>query len=166
MLMQAIEAEVEAILAAHAGLRDQQGRRRVVRNGHGPERQIQTGIGPVEVRRPKVRDRGAEGNEPIRFSSAILPAYRRRSRNIEEQLPWLCLKGVPTDQFAEALTALLGPEAPGLSATTVRRLTRAGKKSMRAGRSATSRPGVTSISGPTASASRPSWSTSHSACWC
>jgi putative transposase len=123
MLLQAIEAEVEAFLAAHAGLRDQQGRRRVVRNGHGPERQIQTGIGPLEVRRPKVRDRNAGSDEPIRFSSAILPAYLRRPRNIEELLPWLYLKGVSTGQFAEALTALLGPEAPGLSATTVRRLT-------------------------------------------
>jgi putative transposase len=125
MLLQAIEAEVEAFLAAHAGLRDQQGRRRVVRNGHGPERQIQTGIGPLAVRRPKIRDRGAGGDEPIRFTSAILPAYLRRARNIEELLPWLYLKGVSTGQFAEALTALLGPEAPGLSAATVRRLTEA-----------------------------------------
>jgi putative transposase len=125
MLLQAIEAEVEAFLAAHAGLRDQQGRRRVVRNGHGPERQIQTGIGPLAVRRPKIRDRGAGGDEPIRFTSAILPAYLRRARNIEELLPWLDLKGVSTGQFAEALTALLGPEAPGLSAATVRRLTEA-----------------------------------------
>jgi putative transposase len=124
MLMQAIEAEVEAFLAAHAGLVDAQGRRRLVRNGHAPERQIQTGIGPLAVRRPKVRDRGAAaGDEPIRFSSTILPAYLRRTRNIEELLPWLYLKGVSTGQFAEALTALLGPEAPGLSATTVRRLT-------------------------------------------
>jgi putative transposase len=125
MLLQAIEAEVEAFLAAHAGLRDQQGRRRVVRNGHGPERQIQTGIGPLAVRRPKIRDRGAGGDEPIRFTSAILPAYLRRARNIEELLPWLYLKGISTGQFAEALTALLGREAPGLSATTVRRLTEA-----------------------------------------
>jgi transposase-like protein len=125
MLMQAIEAEVEAFLAAHAGLVDAQGRRRLVRNGHGPERQIQTGIGPVQVRRPKVRDRGAEGDEPIRFTSAILPAYLRRTRNIEDLLPWLYLKGVSTGQFAEALTALLGPDAPGLSAATVRRLTEA-----------------------------------------
>jgi putative transposase len=124
MLMQAIEAEVETFLAAHAGLLDKQGRRRLVRNGHAPERQIQTGIGPRAVRRPKVRDRGgAEGGEPIRFTSAILPAYLRRTRNIEELLPWLYLKGVSTGQFAEALTALLGPEAPGLSSTTVRRLT-------------------------------------------
>lgn len=124
MLMRAIEAEVEAFLAGHAGLLDQQGRRRLVRNGHAPERRIQTGIGPLEVRRPKVRDRGAAASgEPIRFSSAILPAYLRRTRNLEELLPWLYLKGVSTGQFAEALTALLGPGAPGLSAATVRRLT-------------------------------------------
>src|SRR4051794_19887887 len=125
MLMQAIEAEVEAFLAVHAELADEQGRRRMVRNGHGPERRIQTGIGPIEVRRPKVRDRGARDAAPIRFTSAVLPAYLRRTRNIEELLPWLYLKGVSTGQFDEALTALLGPEAPGLSATTGRRLTEA-----------------------------------------
>jgi putative transposase len=123
--MQAIEAEVEAFLAAHAGLVDAQGRRRLVRNGHAPERQIQTGIGALAVRRPKVRDRGAGGDEPIRFTSAVLPPYLRRARNIEELLPWLYLKGVSTGQFAEALTALLGPDAPGLLAATVRRLTEA-----------------------------------------
>ena len=83
MLMQAIEAEVETFLAAHAGLLDAQGRRRLVRNGHAPERQIQTGIGPLEVRRPKVRDRGAADGEPIRFISAILPPYLRRERSVE-----------------------------------------------------------------------------------
>ena len=125
MLKQAIEAEVEAFLAAHAALTDAQGRRRMVRNGHAPERRIQTGIGPIEVCRPKVRDRGAGDAAPIRFTSAVLPAYLRRTRNIEEFLPWLYLKGVSTGQFDEALTALLGPKAPGLSATTVRRLTEA-----------------------------------------
>ena len=124
MLMQAIEAEVEIFLTAHGSLVDEQGRRRLVRNGHAPERQIQTGIGPLEVRRPKVRDRGgAAGGKPIRFTSAVLPAYLRRTRNIEELLPWLYLKGVSTGQFEEALAALLGTDAPGLSATTVRRLT-------------------------------------------
>jgi putative transposase len=124
MLMQAIEAEVEAFLAGHADLTDAQGRCRLVRNGHAPERQIQTGIGPLGVRRPKLRDRGGAGSgEPIRFTSAILPAYLRRTRNIEELLPWLYLKGVSTGQFDEALAALLGPDAPGLSAGTVRRLT-------------------------------------------
>jgi putative transposase len=103
---------------------DQQGRRRLVRNGHAPERRLQTGIGPLEVRRPKLRDRGrvADGG-PIRFTSAVLPAYLRRTKNIEELLPWLYLKGVSTGQFAEALTARLGSEAPGLSPATVRRLT-------------------------------------------
>ena len=121
MLTQAIE--VEAFLAAHADLTDEQGRRRLVRNGHAPERQLQTGIGPLEVRRPKVRDRGIAGDEPIRFTSAILPAYLRRTKNLEELLPWLYLKGVSTGRFGEALAALLGPDAPGLSASTVRRLT-------------------------------------------
>jgi putative transposase len=124
MLMQAVEAEVEAFLATHAELADEQGRRRLVRNGHAPERQIQTGIGPLGVRRPKLRDRGGAGSgTPIRFTSAILPAYLRRTKNLEELLPWLYLKGVSTGQFGEALAALLGPDAPGLSASTVRRLT-------------------------------------------
>src|SRR3954466_2494665 len=93
MLMQAIEAEVEAFLAGHAGLLDQQGRRRLVRNGRTPERQIQTGIGPLEVRRPKVRHRGrVAAGEPIRFTSAVLPAYLRRTRKIEELLPWIYLR--------------------------------------------------------------------------
>jgi putative transposase len=130
MLMQAVEAEVEAFLAAHAALTDAQGRRRMVRNGHAPERQIQTGIGPIAVRRPKVRDRGAnkDAGRSIRFTSAVLPAYLRRTRNVEELLPWLYLKGVSTGQFDEALAALLGPKAPGLSAGTVRRLIEAWQK--------------------------------------
>jgi transposase-like protein len=98
--------------------------RLMVRNGHAPERQIQTGIGPLGVRRPKLRDRGGiASDEPIQFTSAVLPAYLRRARNLEELLPWLYLKGVSTGQFGEALAALLGPDAPGLSASTVRRLT-------------------------------------------
>ena len=125
MLTQAIEAEVEAFLVAHLDLTDELGRRRLVRNGHAPERHHQTGIGPIEVRRPRARDRDGSGSPPIRFSSAILPAYLRRTRNVEELLPWLYLKGVSTGQFEEALTALLGSDAPGLSATTIRRLTEA-----------------------------------------
>jgi transposase-like protein len=125
MLTQAVEAEVAAFLESHAGLLDERGRRRLVRNGHAPERQIQTGIGPLEVRRPRVRDRGNGGSGAIRFTSAILPAYLRRTRNVEELLPWLYLKGISTGQFEEALAALLGTDAPGLSATTVRRLTEA-----------------------------------------
>jgi putative transposase len=126
MLTQAIEAEVEAFLAVHTELEDAHGRRRVVRNGHAPARHIQTGVGPIEVRRPRVRDRGdADHADPIRFTSKVLPPYLRRTRNLEELLPWLYLKGISTGQFEEALTALLGADAPGLSASTVRRLTEA-----------------------------------------
>jgi putative transposase len=122
MLMQAIEAEVAGFLAAHADRVDEHGRQRLVRNGHAPKRAIQTGIGPLEVQRPRVRDRGAGDASRIRFTSAVLPAYLRRTRNVEELLPWLYLKGISTGQFDETLTVLLGPNAPGLSATTVRRL--------------------------------------------
>ncbi len=122
MLRQAIEAEVAGFLAMHADRVDDHGRRRVVRNGHAPERAIQTGIGPVEVRRPRVRDRGAGDAPRLGFTSAILPAYLRRARNVEELLPWLYLKGISTGQFEETLTALLGPDASGLSAATIRRL--------------------------------------------
>jgi putative transposase len=123
MLQQVIEAEVEAFLAAHAELEDAHGRRRLVRNGHAPEREVQAGIGPIAVRRPKLRDRGdGAGGERIRFTSKVLPPFLRRTRNVEELLPWLYLKGISTGQFEGALTALLGPDAPGLSAPTVRRL--------------------------------------------
>ena len=124
MLMQAIEAEVAAFLATHAERVDEYGRKRLVRNGHAPERTIQTGIGPIAIQRPRVRDRGTGGGDAsrIRFTSAVLPAYLRRTRNVEQLLPWLYLRGISTGQFEETLTVLLGPDAPGLSATTVRRL--------------------------------------------
>jgi putative transposase len=125
MLRQAIEAEVAAFLAAHADQVDERGRRRLVRHGHAPKRVIQTGIGGIEVQRPRVRDRGAGDAARIRFTSAVLPAYLRRARNIEELLPWLYLKGVSTGQFEDALAVLLGPDAPGLSAATIRRLVNA-----------------------------------------
>ena len=123
LLAQAVEQEVADFLAAHEALRDDAGRRRLVRHGHLPEREIQTGIGPVAVRCPRVRDRGTVGGAPaIRFSSSILPRYLRRSRSLEELLPWLYLKGVSTGDFSEALAALLGRDAPGLSASTIGRL--------------------------------------------
>ena len=88
MLQQVIEAEVETFLTAHAELEDGQGRRRIVRNGHAPEREIQTGIGPIEVRRPKVRNRGdGASSERIRFTSKVLPPFLRRTNNVEELLP-------------------------------------------------------------------------------
>ena len=123
LLSEAVEAEVEAFIAAHADLSDETGRRRVVRHGHLPEREVQTGIGAVAVRRPRVRDRHPDaGDGRIRFTSAILPPYLRRARSVEELLPWLYLKGISTGGFGEALAALLGPDAPGLSATTIARL--------------------------------------------
>jgi transposase-like protein len=126
MLTHAIEAEVAAFLAMHADQVDEEGRRRLVRHGHAPKRSLQTGIGPIEVRRPRVRDRGADDeSNRIRFTSAVLPAYLRRARNVEQLLPWLYLKGISTGQFEEALTVLLGPDASGLSAATIRRLVRA-----------------------------------------
>jgi putative transposase len=121
LLAQAIEAEVTAHLEARAGLRDAAGRQQVVRNGYLPERTIQTGVGPVEVHQPRVRDRRPPGQREA-FSSAILPPYLRKTRSLEELIPWLYLKGVSTGDFTDALKALLGPDAPGLSATTVTRL--------------------------------------------
>jgi transposase-like protein len=119
LLSQAVEAEVASFLDTHAALVDDVGHRRVVRNGHLPERAIQTGIGPVRVRQPRVRDRG---DGAIRFTSAILPPYLRRTKSLEDLLPWLYLKGISSGDFSDALAALLGTEAPGLSASTITRL--------------------------------------------
>jgi len=119
MLAQTVEEEVEAFVAAHKHITDEGGRRLVIRNGYLPERTIQTGIGDIAVKAPRVRDRSGSG---IRFTSAILPPYLRRTKSIEELIPWLYLKGISTGDFCEALAALLGPEAPGLSAATVCRL--------------------------------------------
>jgi len=123
LLAQAIEAEVEVHIAAHADLTDAEGRRRVVRHGYLPEREIQTGIGAVRVKAPRARDRdpGAPGGR-IGFTSSILPRYLRRSRSMEELLPWLYLKGISSGDFGEALAALVGPDAPGLAASTITRL--------------------------------------------
>ena len=118
LLAQAIEAEVAAFMEHHQTLKDPEGHRRMVRNGYLPEREIQTGIGPVSVHAPRVRDRSGT----IRFTSSILPPYLRRTKTIEELLPWLYLKGISTGDFHEALSALLGQDAPGLSAGTVSRL--------------------------------------------
>jgi transposase-like protein len=121
MLAAAIEAEVQGYLAAREPLIDDAGHRVVVRNGHLPARTLQTPLGEVPVRQPRVRDRRpAEDREA--FQSSILPRYLRKTKSLEELLPWLYLKGVSTGDFSEALAALLGPKAPGLSATTITRL--------------------------------------------
>ncbi len=123
LLAAALEAEVEDVLTRFADVRNGDGRRLVVRNGHLPEREIQTGLGPVAVRQPRVADRRpADAPERLRFRSAILPPYLRRTKSLDELIPWLYLKGVSTGDFGEALAALLGPQAKGLSPTTVVRL--------------------------------------------
>ena len=124
LLTQAVEAEVAEFLAKHADLKTEDGLKRVVRHGHLPEREIMTGIGPVAVRQPRVRDReaGADDAGRIRFTPAILPPYARRSKSLEMLIPILYLKGISTGDFEEALAALLGKDAPGLSAATIARL--------------------------------------------
>ena len=124
LLAQAVEAEVAEFLSQHCQLATDDGRRRLVRHGHLPEREVMTGIGPVAVRQPRVRDRGAGGDDParIRFTPAILPPYVRRSKSIETLLPILYLKGISTGDFSEALAALLGKDAAGLSASAIGRL--------------------------------------------
>jgi putative transposase len=121
LLVQAIEAEVEAFLASRKDLKLADGRDRLVR--HGPERVIQTGIGPVEVQRIKVRDRAVgPACERIRFSSALLPRWARRTTSLDALLPILYLRGVSAGDFQEALGVLLGKDAPNLSPSVIARL--------------------------------------------
>jgi putative transposase len=121
MLAQAIDAEVSEWIDGHAHLTDERGHRQVVRNGYLPQRTIITGVGPLEVQQPRVLDRRSQAEaEP--FSSKILPPYLRKTKSLEELIPWLYLKGVSTGDFSEALQALVGPRAEGLSASTVTRL--------------------------------------------
>jgi transposase-like protein len=134
LLTQAIDSEVDDWVERHAMLKDARGRQEVVRNGHHPTRTLVTGIGPVEVHQPRVLDRrivgtndagesiDASGQPVERFRSSILPPYLRKTKAIEELIPWLYLKGISTGDFGEALTALVGPQAAGLSATTITRL--------------------------------------------
>ena len=123
LLAQAVEAEAEAFLAMMTGARLPDGRERMVRHGYGPERAVQTGIGPVEVRRVKLRDRGAgENGQRIRFTSAILPRWARRTPSLDALLPILYLRGVSAGDFQEALAALLGRDAPNLSPSVIARL--------------------------------------------
>ena len=121
LLTHAIEAEVAEWIDTHRHVQDERGHRQVVRNGHLPERTLVTGVGPVQVKQPRVLDRrGADEAEP--FSSKILPPYLRTTKSLEELIPWLYLKGISTGDFSEALGALVGPEAKGLSASTITRL--------------------------------------------
>ena len=123
LLTAALEAEVEAHIEGLKHLVDEKGHRLVVRNGRLPEREITTGIGPIEVRQPRVNDRRVdEAGERLRFTSSILPPYLRRTKSLDELIPWLFLKGVSSGDFSEALSALVGADAPGLSSSNVVRL--------------------------------------------
>ena len=119
LIHQAVQAELEGLLLQHANQVTRDGKAAVVRNGYLPAREILTGIGPVTVRIPKVRTR--EG-EPVTFRSALVPPYVRKSRSLEAALPWLYLKGISTGEMQEALEVLVGPQAQGLSASTISRL--------------------------------------------
>ena len=116
LLQAAIEAERDAFLAEFAERRTMDGRAAVVGSGYHPERAVQTGIGPVKVKVPKVR---SKDGKPVTFRSALVPLYVRKARSIEAALPWLCLKGISTGEMGEALKILLGPEATGFSAKTI-----------------------------------------------
>lgn len=122
LIEQAIEAELQELLSQHAGQQTDSGLATVVRNGYLPERTIQTGIGSVTVRIPKVRSRTGE---PVTFHSALVPPYIRKTRSLEAAIPWLYLKGVSSGEMGEALKVLVGPEATGLSASVVSRLKQA-----------------------------------------
>lgn len=119
LIAQAVEAELQTLLERHADKRTEDGRLAVVRNGYLPERDFQTGIGSMPVRIPKVRDRSGSG---VKFNSELVPPYLRRTKSVEMLLPWLYLKGISTGDFQEALTAILGAEAKGLSPSTITRL--------------------------------------------
>jgi transposase-like protein len=124
LLAQAVEMEADDFIAAMKELKLADGRDRIVRHGHGPERSIQTGIGPVPVSRVKIRDRGANGEaDRVRFASSILPKWARRTRSLDALLPVLYLRGVSTGDFQEALSALVGKDAPNLSPSVITRLT-------------------------------------------
>lgn len=119
LIRQAVEAELSAMLSEYEDYKLLDGRQAIVRNGYLPERTIQTGVGDVSIKVPKVRDRGGSG---IHFQSHLLPPYLRRTKSIEELIPWLYLKGLSTGDYSEALGSLLGEHAKGLSANTVCRL--------------------------------------------
>lgn len=119
LIAEAVESELQELLKEYSDFRNETGHKQIVRNGYLPAREIQTGIGPVKVKVPKVRDKSGQ---EIKFNSTLLPPYLRKTRAIEEALPWLYLKGISTGDFKEALHALFGNDAKGLSSSTISRL--------------------------------------------
>jgi hypothetical protein len=175
ILAEALVAEAASFVAAVAGERLEDGRRRVAHHGSGPERTIQTGAGPIGVRRPKVRDRDTAAGEKLRLPSAIRPRRARRARrtrSLDALLPVLHLRGVSTGDVREALAATLGKGAPNLLPDAIAPDTRptragpsAGRPSTRPGSGAPSRRGATPASGRMASTGRRGWSRRPSAGW-
>ena len=164
MLAAALRAEADAFVTQHAQEVLPDGRQRVVRHGHGPERSIQTGIGALDMRRPKVRDRAAgPADRKMRFSSAILPKRARRSKSLDALLPGFYLRGISTGDFGEALSAILGTDAPNLSPSVISRLTGEWQQDYERWqhRDLSARRYVWR----TASTSRPGWSRRPSAYW-
>ena len=119
LIKKAVQSELAEFLSQYQDVTDSVGRPLLVRNGYLPEREIMTGIGPVDIKVPKTRDRGGQG---IHFRSELLPPYIKRTKSVQTLLPWLYLKGISTGDFSEALAALLGKNAKGLSAGTISRL--------------------------------------------
>ena len=165
MLAQVLIAEADAFVAQWKDFKLPDGRDRVVRHGHGPQRAIQTGVGPVEVRRAKVRDRGeVNAEEKIRFTSSILPKWARRTKSLDALLPLLYLRGVSTGDFQEALGALLGKDAPNLSPAVIARLTAEWQGEYDTWQK-TSRRGVMCMCGRTGSTYKRAWKRMPNACW-
>jgi putative transposase len=119
LIYRAVDAELQELLSEYSGQKTEDGRAAVVKNGFHPEREIQTGVGPVTVKIPKIR---SKTGEPVTFHSALVPPYVRKTKTLEAALPWLYLKGISTGEMKEALKVLVGPEAAGLSASVVSRL--------------------------------------------
>ena len=122
MLQTAVEAEVDEFVVQHANRRDAHGKRLVVRNGYLPSREVLSGAGALEAKQPRVRDNSPASEDRLVFSPTVLPPYLRRSKSVDELIPWLYLKGISTGDFCEALQALLGKDAPNLSANVIVRL--------------------------------------------
>ena len=169
LITEAVQSELEELLKQYEDHQDEQGRQRLVRNGYLPPREVQTGIGGIPVRIPRVRDRGSgeESEEIIRFRSNLVPPYLRRSKSLEELLPLLYLKGISTGDFSDALSALLGRDAPGLSAKTPSAgSNNSGSRTTSSGISGISPRSTTSTSGLTACTAMFVSKMLESACWC
>ena len=147
LITQAVHAELTEFLARYEEVTDSLGRRQIVRNGYLPQREIMTGLGPVDIQVPKTRDKGGQG---LHFRSELLPPYIKRTKSVETVLPWLYLKGISTGDFTEALAALLGKDAKGLLQVQSVASSNAGLTNMTIGEHETSRKSIMFTSGPMA----------------